>query len=322
LAQLRTVDSATRDAAKVRQQLTHSASTYFFDARQPQVVAVDRVGRQGTTSSRFVAAATPAALLDAISAAFKQNDIEYWVVLPAQEAWQRSITQDRARASCTMDHAGIRYAFADSAHLTGIRRRPIAESDSAIAEARAAEFATATPRLPFLRELEHQRAADQVRRFIRLSLGAAAAGVLLTAALRLVDVRRELGAVQQARATLAPQLQVALRERNVLFALERDISAIRGREGTAASWTRAFETIARALPPSATLMALRGQADTLIIEGTAPNAGAVFEAVQRAAGVASVRSVAPVRQAFDSSRGPFELFSLALTLSAKTETTQ
>ena len=140
--------------------------------------------------------------------------------------------------------------------------------------------------------------------------------------LRLVDVRRELSHVTQARAALAPRLLAALRERDALFALEQDIGAIRGREGTTASWTRAFETIARALPPSATLMALRGQADTLIIEGTAPNAGAVFEAVQRAAGVASVRSVAPVRQAFDSARGPFELFSLALTLSAKTENEQ
>ncbi|MGQ0640480.1 MAG: hypothetical protein ACT4P6_06865 [Gemmatimonadaceae bacterium] len=322
LAQLRTVDTRMRDVARVRRLLTRDAATYFFDARQPQVVAVDRIGRRGATGYRFVAAATPATLFDAIAAAFEQCGIDKWVLCSAHEAWQRSFKYSQSHAASCVDHAGVRYTFTDTAHLTNVRRQPIAEQSAELADALAAEYAASAPRLQFLREVQYRRVAAQVRRFVQLSLGVAAAAVLLAAALRLVDVRRELGAVTRARTELAPRLHVALRARDALFGLERDIAAIHAREGTTASWTRAFETIARALPSSATLMALRGQADTLIIEGTAPNAGAVFEAVQRAAGVVSVRSVAPVRQAFDSSRGPFELFSLALTLSAKTESNQ
>jgi len=319
LAQLRTVESPTRDASRVRRHLADGAAAYFFAARQPQVVAAKRVGRHGSTGSRFVAAATPAALFDAIVAAFKTYGVTHVVLLPAHEAWQRSV---RRREAASIDHNGVRYAFASGESLAGVRRHPVAGANSDLAEARAAEYAAPAAQLQFRHALEYRRAENRVRRFLQLSLGVAAACLVLTAALRLLDVRRELAAVSDARAALAPQLQAALRDRDTLFALERDIAAIRAREGTTASWTRAFETIARALPATATLMALRGQADTLIIEGAAPNAGAVFEAVQRAAGVASVRSVAPVRQAFDSTRGPFELFSLALTLSTKSDSAQ
>lgn len=314
LAQLRAVEARVRDAGNVRRLLTRDATTYFFAARQPHVVAVDRAERTAGEGHRFVAAAIPAALFDAVTDACQANGLERLVLLPAHEAWLGKPPHgDRV-----IEHAGVRYTLtAAGGHITSVRRIPVPNAERDAAEALAAEGALPAPRLQFIREEAYAQAAAGVRHVMRVALGAAAAALLLMAALQLLDVRRELGAITQARAALAPQLANALRERDGLFALERDIAAIRRRESTAASWTRAFETIARALPPSATLLTLRGEADTLIIEGTAPNAGAVFEAVQRAAGVASVRSVAPVRQAFDSVRGPFELFSLALTLNAK-----
>jgi hypothetical protein len=142
---------------------------------------------------------------------------------------------------------------------------------------------------------------------------ASAFALLVAAGARLWDLRREIAAVEAARTELRPRVARALTSRDSLMGIERDLAAVRVHEETAARWSTLLESVATALPRTAMLTSLRGVADTVMVDGTAPNASAVFEAMQRARNVSAVRSNAPVRQAFDSTRGPYEVFSFTLT---------
>lgn len=123
-----------------------------------------------------------------------------------------------------------------------------------------------------------------------------AAGLLLlaTAGVYRVGVLRELQAVRAARATLAPVLDsLGLRARaDDPFALER---TVRATARTAVPWARVLATLGVTLPRDAHLLSVRATGDTIVLDGAARDAGAVFAALERAR-FADLAATAPVRR--------------------------
>jgi hypothetical protein len=353
LTQLRTLSSSERRTSRLRRTLAREASTFFLDARAPQLVGLEPTESDGG-GRRFVAVATPRALYDAIVSAATGAGFARVTIVPAHHAWGRAVRAEldarrdgpltlvapleRATIAMTIDARGrpisIRRAPASADWnelLDGIsgdvivpqlHREKIGASstvrvigskllgDPLSLAARGALLGTFGELVP---EERFEATARRARRVMSAALVASAFALLVTGGARLWDLRREIAAVEAARTELRPRVVRALATRDSLMGIERDLAAVRVHEETAPRWSTLLESVATALPRTAMLTSLRGAADTVVVDGAASNASAVFEAMQRARNVAAVRSNAPVRQAFDSTRGPYEVFSFTLT---------
>lgn len=122
------------------------------------------------------------------------------------------------------------------------------------------------------------------------------AGLLLLAAAGVyrVGILRELQAVRAERAAMAPSLDsLGLRARtDDPLAVDR---AVRASARTAVPWARVLATLGVTLPRDAHLLAVRAMGDTIVFDGLARDAGAVFASLEQAR-FTDVTAAAPVRR--------------------------
>lgn len=182
------------------------------------------------------------------------------------------------------------------------------DADAAVIAARFA----ADPTAGLLRSEEARRAsAARNRRWARRALLAAAALFLASAGLEIWGLHRELDAVRARRDEIRPAVVEAMAARDAMTAVTDRLATLDSADRAAPRWSTVIAALAEQLPRDAYLSAFRATADTIRLEGTAAQATGVFEALQRAPWMTSVRAEAPIRQESDASGGSAERFALA-----------
>jgi Tfp pilus assembly protein PilN len=141
--------------------------------------------------------------------------------------------------------------------------------------------------------------------------GAAAALVLLSSALELWSVKRQLRAVRDERAALRGQIAATLVGRTTLDATYRQLAALNGIERGSPRWSSVITTLSQAVPDDAYLTALRIRQDSVIVDGLGEHAARVFDALARTPGLADVRAAAPVRREAQDEGSALEHFTIA-----------
>jgi len=169
--------------------------------------------------------------------------------------------------------------------------------------------------LPVSSLVERRQRARRVA--ARLAVSAALL-LSVAAALDLWGMHRQLALVSARRAAIHEQVAAALaRADTVESAAERHLALERA-DRTAIRWSEVLADFSDYLPRDAYLVAFRGRADSVGVEGLAGHAAGVFAALQHAPRVAGVRADAPIRQeAPRPGRAPVERFAVAVRLAER-----
>jgi Tfp pilus assembly protein PilN len=148
-------------------------------------------------------------------------------------------------------------------------------------------------------------------RATRFVAAAALMLAMLGAAAQLWGVRRQLQAVRDQRASLAPRLSTTLAGRSSLEAAYRMVSALSVAQRGVPEWSRTLVGLSDAIPDDAYLTAFRTRGDSVIVEGLAVHASAVFDAMEQLPGLANVRAASPVRREVQDDKTALEHFTIA-----------
>ena len=140
--------------------------------------------------------------------------------------------------------------------------------------------------------------------------------LLLSATTELWGAHRELAALQAERRGLAPLVAQAMDLRQTVDGVHERLRALAAAEAGASRWTAVIASVAEHLPSDAHLLSLRGDGDSLVLEGIASRAAGAFESLRAAPGVLGVRAEAPIRQEAQDSAAPVERFTLGARLAA------
>ena len=178
-------------------------------------------------------------------------------------------------------------------------------------EAMAAAFAHDARELDLLPPEAHaQRSASARRRALQLT-GVAAAFLVVGAAARLWDVRRELASVQARRAEIREAVNGATEARGTIESLRRRLTALEPMEADATRWSAVLAGVAAHLPRDAYLVDVRASADSVVLDGIASRAAGVFDRLTRAPGITAVRPAGSIRRDVTEAGVPVERFSLS-----------
>jgi hypothetical protein len=185
--------------------------------------------------------------------------------------------------------------------------------------AAAAVFAARGGSLNLLPERMYDRARRRARR-ATVALGAAA-GLLLAAAggIEWWGLQREMHAVRAQRAAIRPHVERVSAVQDVLTQVNTDLAMLVSLESDAPRWSGVLITVADHLPRDAHLSAFRARADTVVLEGMARDASGVFEAMQHASGVSTVRADSPIRRELRDGQPVVERFALRAHVGGKSE---
>jgi Tfp pilus assembly protein PilN len=175
----------------------------------------------------------------------------------------------------------------------------------------AAHFAggDAGPTLRADNDVAIQRAG--ARRLAWRLAGAAAALLLLAAGIELWGVKRQLAQVRAERERLRPEIASTLLGRSTVDATYRELTSLNAIERAAPHWSSVLVTLSQSVPEDAFLTAIRAREDSLIIDGMAPHAKKVFDAMQNTSGLLDVRASAPVRRETQDDGVSLEHFAIA-----------
>jgi hypothetical protein len=137
LVQVRWIELPPLSEAEARRVLARDAARYFFDAREPQIVAVarDATGRRGARnrarSGRVVAAASPAHLVEALYAAVGGAGGRITTILPAHLVWPGALPISRSgrtlrdRLLLVAGEASLEVLRLAGSRLVSLRRLPL-----------------------------------------------------------------------------------------------------------------------------------------------------------------------------------------------------
>lgn len=181
--------------------------------------------------------------------------------------------------------------------------------DGAVLAARYADHRE----LALVSPMERTRRRRREQGLARGMWAATLALVVLAGLLELWGVNRELGVIRAERAERADAVSAAMAERDAVDALHSTVVLVDSLERTAPAWAGLVADLADHLPADAHLAALRGEPDSVSIEGVAADAAGVFAALRRVPGVHEVRARAPIRRQ-EEAGGAVERFSLAARL--------
>jgi len=149
------------------------------------------------------------------------------------------------------------------------------------------------------------------RRLAWYLAGAAAALLLLSAGIELWGVKRQLANVRAERERLRPEIASSLVGRSTVDATYRELAALNAVERTAPHWSSVLVTLSESVPEDAFLTAIRAREDSLIIDGMAPHAKKVFDAMASTSGLLDVKASAPVRRETQDDGVSLEHFAIA-----------
>lgn len=230
------------------------------------------------------------------------------------------IIADTVTAGARIGIAGdarARHALAAALNVYGVNASVASGEWSAAAErpeVLAAHFAggDAGPVLRAENDVAIERAS--ARRAAWTLAGAAAALLLLSAGIELWGVKRQLADVRGERERLRPQIASTLLGRSTVDATYRELSALNAIERAAPHWSSVLVTLSESVPEDAFLTAIRAREDSLIIDGMAPHAKKVFDAMERTSGLLDVKASAPVRRETQDDGVSLEHFAIAARL--------
>jgi hypothetical protein len=328
LVQLKRIELPRMRDVELRTVLSRDAGRFFFVARDPQVIAFHRLTSGRGALIRLMVACTPEAVINAAISAALDSGWDLQRIVPAHAAWAtaagRRWTQLRRAGGQVVVTCGKTTETLDisAGRLELVRRATTNATAPTGAEAfvldqpglAAAANADDVRVLELLPERMHAERARRTRAAARVLMGAAAACFVAGAGLELWGTHRELQQVESRRVAIRARVNRVIRVRDALSAADRRIAAIATLDRTAPQWSGTMATVASHLPLDAHLVAFRGRADSLVLEGTAERAATVFEAIQRAPGVSGVRANAPIRQELDEEQHPVEYFAVAVRL--------
>jgi hypothetical protein len=145
-------------------------------------------------------------------------------------------------------------------------------------------------------------ARDQYRRRGAAITAIVAAALFIGALLlNIVHIRSQLASTVASRSGLHEQAVRAVRLRGVVNAIDDRLSVLSTLEGNAPTWTNVISRLADRLPHGAYLTELRGDTDSLTLQGVTRDSAGVVESLRSTPGVSSVRLVAPIQR--DSAMG-------------------
>ncbi len=314
--------------------LTRDAARYFPTGRVAQIAAAEPTGG---ASGLVLGAAVANDLIVAVVAATQAAGWRLDTIVPAEAAWLAAAGAGRRGRAAVVAVAGdvIAVLQVEAGRLVGLRRLPATSdapddiaaalgdegaavqrlADPEAAAAAGAVRARGPELLPVGSLVERRQRARRVA--ARLAMSAA---VLLgiAGALDLWGMHRQLALVSARRASIRGEVAAALaREDTVQSAAERHLALERA-DRTAIRWSEVLADFSDYLPRDAYLVAFRGRADSVGVEGLAGRAAGVFAALQHAPRVVGVRADAPIRQeAPRPGRAPVERFAVAVRLAER-----
>ena len=343
LAQARLLELPPLRPAEYRRILSRDAARYFPTGDVAQVAAGEPLGdrRPRRSPPRVLAAAAASDVIETLVRTVEAAGWQLGTIVPAEVAW---LEQLRGEVTALVVPAAtlVTVLRVDGGVPVALRRvrRPLHEAprvvreviaelerdgaavqvlDDALSAAAAGAVSAPGPELlPDRVVVERRRRVN--RRVLQLS--AAALALLLAAAgLDLWGARRELAAITSRRAAIREEVAAALARQDTLESLVARHAALERAAGSAVRWSEVLADFADYLPRDAHLIAFRGRADSVGLEGIARRAAGVFEALRRAPRVAGVRADAPIRQEAPQSGGPpVERFAVAARLASDAAT--
>ena len=192
-------------------------------------------------------------------------------------------------------HALRRAVHGDETYGTRLASAPeVEEMPAEAVVALGAALAGAQAPLLLPPALVKERLERAKRRTVAMA-AAAAVLLVLTAALHLWGLKRELEAVQARRREIAGAVADAREVRGNVEGVRERLQAIAALEKDAAGWTREIAALASALPDSAHLRTLAADSTGLRLAGLARSASAVVPALEAHPRFTRVSLAAPVR---------------------------
>jgi hypothetical protein len=330
LVQVRRIELPRLADDTLRQVLTRDSSRYFAGVRAPQVIGIRRLAPGRRSPMTYLVTSADALMVESLFASAAEAGWTVESVVSAYSAWES--------ASCRMWPELKRAA--GQVCISGNDRTEVLQLERgrlALVRRFSASSGAEQPAAPLSRTLDSPEATaaqaagnadgpdllpDQVRagrqqRAGRLSarlLTAAAALLLITAGIEAWGVHRELAEVESRRAALKQNVSRAMVVREEMGQLDARLRVLLGAEAARSQWARTLVSVAEYLPSDAHLVGFRGSADSVVLEGEAERASLVFESLQKAPGVLSVRADAPIRQEARDSGPAVERFTLAARL--------
>ena len=307
--------------------LARDAARYFIDARERQVIGAAALPL-GAPRASVLAVAARARLVEDLEAACAAVEWTLAAIVPAHAAWAASVSARDARTTAVvvrlpdaievlrleggrlverhrLPHDGARDLPAPAVVLAAPGTDPLVV---------AAESAPDTAALELCSDGRHA-ARRRIARRVAAGLAAVAAACLVIAAgLDVWGLDRQLSTLRARRSALASQVGAAMRARDSLSELTGSVAAVRRLDETGPQWSAFLADMAEYLPRDAHLIALRGAADSVVIEGVARQAAGVFQAVQQMPRVVAVRAEAPIRQDAAADGTVREQFALGTVL--------
>jgi hypothetical protein len=180
--------------------------------------------------------------------------------------------------------------------------------------AAAARHAPAAFEPDLCSEPRHAMRQHRARRAAAALAGIALVCSILATGINYWGLERELTAVRERRAGLAPRVAAAMQGRDSLAALSGNLAILGGLEATTPRWSAFLTDVADFLPRDAHVVALRGGRDSVVVEGVAGHAIGVFQALQQVPRVTGVRAEAPIRQEVAADGTVREQFALSVRL--------
>jgi hypothetical protein len=307
VAQLRRIELPRMTEHEARRVVARNVARWFPDAREPQVVAVQRAG------TAWIVAVAPAALVDEVYRAAAAAGVTVDAVVPAHALWAAAAGEGLVKVTGAHETTVI---AASRGAIVSMRRLPPAlplPADLAHARPLPSSAVPARVGLDLVPDAVRETRTRAGTRAAWSLAGAAAAMLVLAAGLTLWGEHRELASLRARREALRPDVQIALTQRDSLVEASERTVAIASLDRSAERWSGVIARVAEALPQDASLSAFRAEADSLSLEGQARDAAGVFAAMRSTPGFLAVRASAPVRQEGGGSTGQpvIERFTMA-----------
>lgn len=301
-----------RLAREDRRAVLQRDGTKHFPLEEGIVVDGTPLTPGGSPESLLVVAASEK-LLDAILAASSAAGFEVAAIGPATWQWARRM--DSAGGTVTVPAGEWQESITVAeGRLVAIRRRPIGEAPLGASlpddPARMAARDVGAGGGPVLfppREWERRRAAERGIR--RRAWAVAAALLFLAIGADLIGLHRDLARVEARRAEIRPQVEALLAARGAAQDVEGRLALLDSLDASRPRWVSAFARLSASLPHQAYLTGVRGAPDSLVLEGVAPEASQVFDALRGFPGIVAVRAEAPYRQETGVNGAPVERFA-------------
>jgi hypothetical protein len=140
-----------------------------------------------------------------------------------------------------------------------------------------------------------------------MAAGLAVAVVLLAAGV-LMHARYVLHQVASERSALQMKDQQAGKAQGEIMALNTPLGALGRIETKGVMWSQVIADLTEVLPRDASLASLHGTGDSVAVAGTAPHGAEVFERIDGAKLISTVRPSAPLRREMKPNMPPVDRF--------------